>query len=389
MTMSRIQAKGAMLAAAVVCAFIAAGCQGHSPQGAAKNYLNDLKLYNYPACYQALSHQDQVDRTMDQFLTEIPMAPEVSRDWFRGVVRTIDYKVGDSKTDGDKAIVTVSVTRPDLALWERTVDASLSGDKTPDAIAQKNLAEGTYPKVSYDDDMVLVNQGGEWRLLVNFPFKENIAKEHKDAVDLYHKHDYDKAIAAYQKILDELDKEQATGNAGLKFQYGRELADIQNAQKQLPDAQAYVPKIVLSDVDMKMSASRVPGIFGKMTNSGDKAIDEVQFTVTYSEGKGKTKKEVFSEVHTPIATPLEFNNFGRPVLPFVPGETRNFGFRLTASTDIQQKATPDLTVTSIVFTQSSAPLPKPAAPSPTPGASPAAAASAAAAPAAAPPPAKN
>ncbi len=80
---------------------------------------------------------------------------------------------------------------------------------------------------------------------------------------------------------------------------------------------------------------------------------------------------------------LEFTNFGRPVLPFVPGETRNFGFKLTAPTDIQQKATPDLTVTSIVFTQSSAPLPKPAAPSPSPGASPAAAASAASAPAAA------
>ncbi|WP_428108148.1 hypothetical protein [Candidatus Binatus sp.] len=389
MIMSRIQAKGAMLAAAVVCAFVVAGCQGHTPQGAAEAYLGNLKLYNYPACYQALSHQDQVDRTMDQFLEEIPMAPEVSKDWFKGVLRTYDYKVGDSKTDGDKAIVTVSVTRPDLALWERTVDASLKGDETPDSTAQKNLAENTYPKVTYDDDVVMVNQGGEWRLLVDFPFKENIVKEHKDAVDLYHKHDYDKAIAAYQKIIDELDKEQATGNAGLKFQYGRELADIQNSQKQLADGQAYIPKIVLSDVDMKMSASRVPGIFGKMTNSGDKPIDEVQFTVTYTEGKGKTKKEVFSEVHVPIATPLEFNNFGRPVLPFVPGETRTFGFRLTAPTDIQQKATPDLTVTSIVFTQSGAPLPKPAAPSPSPGASPAAGASAAAAPAAAPSPAKN
>ncbi len=388
MTMSRIQAKGAMLAAGVVCAFLMAGCQGHTPQSAAQTYLSNLKLYNYPACYQALSHQDQLDRTMDQFLVEIPMAPEVSRDWFKGVLRTYDYKVGDSKTDGGKAIVTVSVTRPDLALWERTVDASLSGSATPDSIAQKNLAEGTYPKISYDDNLVLMNEGGEWRLLVNFPVRENIVKEHKDAVDLYHKHDYDKAIAAYQKILDELDKEQATGNAGLKFQYGRELADIQNAQKQIPDAQAYVPKIALSDVDMKMSASRVPGIFGKMTNSGDKAIDEVQFTVTYSEGKGKNKKEVFSEAHTPVATPLEFNNFGRPVLPFVPGETRSFGFRLTAPTDIQQKATPDLTVTSIVFTQSSAPLPKPAAPSPSPGASPAAAASAASAPAAAPSAAK-
>ena len=386
MTKIRIHAKAAMFTAAAVCLFLLPGCQGHSPQSAANNYLDNLKLYNYPAAYQALSHQDQVDRTVDQFLTEVPMAPDVSKDWFKGILRTYEYKVGDAKVDGDKAIVTVSVTRPDLALWERTVDAGISGEQTSDSVAQKNLTEKTYPKVTYDDNMVMVNQGGEWRLLINFPFRENILKEHKDAVDLYHKHDYDKAIAAYQKIIDELDKEPATGNGGLKFQYGRELADIQNAQKQLSDAQAYVPKIVLSDVDMKMSASRVPGIFGKMTNSGDKAIDEVQFTVTYYEGKGKKKKDVFTEVHTPVATALEFTNFGRPVLPFVPGETRSFGFRLTAPTDVQQKATPDLTVTSIVFTQSGAPLPKPAAQpsaSGSPGASPAAGASAAAAPAAA------
>src|SRR5271156_3848690 len=378
MTTIRIQAKGAMLAAVAVCAFLVAGCQGHTPQSAADIYLSNLKLYNYPAAYEALSHQDQVDRTIDQFLSEIPMAPDVSRDWFKGIRRTYDYKGGDAKIAGDNAVVTVSVTRQDLALWERTVDASLSGDQTPDSTAQKNLTDGTYPKITYDDNMVFVQQGGEWRLLVDFPFKENIVKEHAAAVDLYHQHDYDKAIAAYQKILDELDKEQATGTAGLKYQYGRELADIQNAQKQIPDGQAYIPKIVLSDVDMKMSASRVPGIFGKMTNNGDKAIDEVQFTVTYSEGKGKKKKEVFTEVHTPIATPLEFTNFGRPVLPFIPGETRSFGFRLTAAPEIQQQATPDLNVTSIVFTQSGAPLPKLATPSPSPGSSPAAAASAAA-----------
>jgi TolA-binding protein len=371
-----------MLMAAMLCAFFAAACQGNTPQRAADTYLSNLKLYNYPAAYQELSHQDQVDRTIDQFLLEIPMAPDVNKDWFKAVLRAYDYKVGDSKTEGDKAIVTVNVTRPDLALWERTVDAQVSGETTPDSIAQKNLTENSYPKVTYDDNIVMVNQGGEWKVSYNFPFKENILKEHRDAVDLYHKHDYDKAIAAYQKIIDELDKDQSTDNAGLKYQYGRELAAIQNSQKQLSDAQAYVPKIALSDVDLKMSASRVPGIFGKMTNSGDKALDEVQFTVTYYEGKGKNKKAVLTEIHTPVATALEFTNFARPVLPFVPGETRNFGFKLTAPTDVQMKSSPDLTVTSIVFTQSSAPLPKPAAPSPSPGASPAASPAAGASPAA-------
>ncbi len=120
-----------------------------------------------------------------------------------------------------------------------------------------------------------------------------------------------------------------------------------------------------------MSASRVPGIFGKITNSGDKAIDEVQMTVTYYMGKGKRKKAAYTEDHAAVVTPLEFTNFSRTVLPLVPGETRDFGFKLSAPPDIQQKATPDLTVTSIVFTQSQAPLPKPPAPTPMPAASPA------------------
>jgi hypothetical protein len=375
MTKSRIQSSGMMLATAAFCAMFLAACGGKSPGGAAETYLNNLKLYNYPALYQAMSHQDQVDRTLDQFLLAVPLAPDVNKDWFKGMVRAYDYKLGEAKIDGNNANVIVSVTRPDLALWERTVDASITGDQTPDSLAQKNLEEKSYPKVTYDDNMAMVKQGDEWKLLVNYPFREKIQKEHKDALELYHKHDYDKAVAAYQAILAEIDKEPATGNGGLKFQYGRELADIQNIQKQIPEATAYIPKIALSDVDMKMAASRVPGIFGKMTNTGDKAIDELQFTVTYSEGKGKKKKDVATEVHTPISTPLEFTNFARPVLPFAPGETRSFGFRLTAPADVQQKATPDLNVTAIVFTQSAAPLPKPKEPTPTPGASPAAGAS--------------
>jgi hypothetical protein len=376
-----------------LCAVLIAGCSGHSPSGVAQKYVDNLKIFNYPVCYGMLSHQDQVDRTMDQYLTRIPLAPDVSRDWFKSILLATKYEVGDSKVEGDKANVTVKVTRPDLPLWERTIDAQVGPNETADSIAQKQLTDGSFPKLTYDDNIALIKQGDEWRMFVDFNAKDNIYKIHKDAIEAYHKHDYDKAIQLYQQALAELDKEQATGNDGLKYIYNRELKDVQNAKAQIPDAQAYIPKIVLSDVDMKMSASRVPAIFGKMTNSGDKAIDEVQFTVTYYEGKGKKKKQVFQEVHIPVATPLEFTDFVRPVLPFVPGETRNFGFRLTAPPDIQQKATPDLEVTSIVFTQSAAPLPKPPTPTPTPGPSPAAGASpgaaaspAAAAPAAAEPP---
>jgi hypothetical protein len=374
-------------AVAMIAAAMISGCSGGGPAKAAQSYTDNLKLYNYPACYQALSHQDQIDRTIDQFLTQIPLAPNVTRDWFKGLVRAEDFTIGEAKMEGtDKAVVTVKVTHPDLALWERSIDASVDPNSGPDQVAQKNLEEKTYPKITYDDNIVTVNEGGVWKILVNFPEKDDLEKKHKEAIEAYHKHDYDKAIAAYQAAIQQCDKDEATGNAGIKFRFQKELDDINTVKSQIPDGQAYVPKLALSDVDMKMSASRVPGIFGKITNNGDKAIDEVVCTVTYYEGKAKKKKSVFSEEHSIIVTPIEFINFSRTVLPFVPSETRSFGFKLTAPPDIQQKANPDLEVSGIVFTQSKAPLPKPqAAPTPTPAAAPGAPAGAQGSPAGAPP----
>lgn len=383
-----------VIVATILVGATLSGCGG-GPQKAAQNYVDNLKLFNYPYCYQALSHQDQLDRTMDQFLTQIPLAPDVSRDWFKGILGSEEFAIGDAKQEGDnKAVVTVKVTRPDLALMERTIDATTDPNSGPDQAAQKMLTEKSFPKAVYDDDIVLMKEGNDWKVFYDYGQKETIEKKHKEGIEAYHKHDYDKAIAAYQAAIAEADRQEATGNAGIKYRLQRELDDVNAVKAQIPEGQTYVPKLALSNVDMKMAASRVPGIFGNITNNGDKAIDEVVCTVTYSEGKGNKKKQVFSEEHTIVVTPIEFVNFSRPVLPFVPGETRSFGFKLTAPPDIQNKASPDLEVTGIVFTQSKAPLPKPQAPpspspaaSPAAGGSPAAAASAAALPPPPPPPA--
>ncbi len=375
-----------LTATGMLCAVMLAGC-GNASKKAANDYLADLQLFGYQIIYTMLSHSDQVDRPIDDFLKDIPMAPDVSKDWFKPVLQKMQYEPGDPKMEGDdKAIVPVKVTAPDLALWERTIDAGVGPNGSADADAQKSLGDGTFPKVTYDDAIVMVKEGSDWKVLVDYEARDKIKKMHKDAVELYHKHDYDKAIAAYQDLLAACDKEEATGILGLRYLYANELKDIQNVKAQVPDAQAYIPKLAMSDVDMKMAASRVPGIFGKITNSGDKAIDGVQMTVTYYEGKGKRKKSVYTEDHDAVVTPLEFTNFSRAVLPLVPGETRDFGFKLNAPPEIQQKANPDLNVTAVVFTQSSAPLPKPPAPTPMPAASPGAPAAGGPAPGAAAPP---
>jgi hypothetical protein len=353
-----------------LCGAVAtAGCMRSGPQKSAQSYTEDVQIGNYPAAYQLLSHRDQLDRTMEQFLQNPPLTPEVNRDWFKAVLRATNFEIGESKTEGDKANVTVKVTRPDLALWERTIFASLGPNDAANSVAQKQITEKTYPKITYDDNVAVIKQGDDWKIFVDFPARDNINKMRRDAMDAFRKYDYDKAISTYQSAIAELDKEEATGNAGLKFLCNRELQTIQNIKNQMPEAQAYISKLTIPEVDLKMAASRVPGIFGTITNGGDKGIDDLQVTVTYNEGKGNKKKQIYQEQHSIVTTPPDFGNFNRPVAPFVPGETRQFGFRLNAPADIQQKGTPDLNITQVVFTQSTAPLPKPPTPTPSPAAS--------------------
>jgi hypothetical protein len=345
----RSRTKRTVLATAIL-AILISGC-GRNPKNDADAYLTGLKLFNYPACYEMLSRQDRLDCSLEQFLAEIPMAPDVSREWFKAILLKMNYELGEAKVEGDRAIVPVKVTMPDLALWERMLNAEQDVKEPIEARAQKSLRENRFPKVAYDDTIVMAKESDGWKIVVDFARKERVAKFHRQAIDLYHKHDYDKAIASYNDLLAELGKAQATGSQGLRFRYERELRVVETAKAQMAEALAYIAKVLLTNVDMKMTASQVPGIFGQITNGGDKPLDEVRVKVTFYSGKGKKRKAVFSEEHTPIATPLEFTNFSRDVTPFRPNQTRDFGFRLTAPAEIQRTAKADVTVTMVAFSQ--------------------------------------
>ncbi|MGD0074594.1 MAG: hypothetical protein ABSD31_09650 [Candidatus Binataceae bacterium] len=350
MANAKNQATRAAVIGAAIVALLVCGC-ARNPKDDAQAYLNSLKMFNYPACYQMLSHQDQVDRTLEQFLAEIPLAPDVSRDWFRAIEQKMDYAPGEAAVQGDQAIVPIKVTMPDLALWERTLDAEQNAQEPVEKRAQDSLQQNHYPTLSYDDVLVMVKENGEWKVRAGFPAREAVAKLHKQAVELYHKGDYDRALSAYDELLAELSKTPATGNRGLAFRYERERRMIETAKAQLAEAQAYAAKLLLTNVDLKMTYSQVPGIFGQITNGGDRPVDEVRLTVTYYLGKGARRKVLFSEEHTPIDTPIEFSNFSHDVIPLAPNQTRDFGFKVAAPPEVQRTANVNLAVTMLVFSQ--------------------------------------
>jgi hypothetical protein len=350
------------------------GC-GQSPQGLATRYVADLQQFNYPACYATLTDEDRAARSLKQFLTEIPIAPDVDPLWFRGILFSTRYQVGQAQVSGDRAIVPVKVTMPDLALWERTIGAKTSPQDSLNAAAEKSLEAGTYPKIRFEDALVIVKQRHQWRVLADFPDRDLVRDGRRAAVELYHREDFAKCAEAYRKMLAQLDRTPFSGSRGLAFFLNRRLKMLEHIEAEMPAAHAYAIKLVLSDVAVKMSENRVPAIFGRINNAGDRGLDEVRLTVTYYGGRGEDRKALYQEGHSVVITPIEFGGFIRPVLPFVPGETRDFGFELNAPAQIQQQAEPSLTVGSIVFTQSRAPLPTLAIEDLTPTAKPSSAAS--------------
>jgi hypothetical protein len=347
-----------ILAGALVGLVVLSGCGRNSRLGTAQRYLDYLQQFNYAACYGMLSEQDKKDRDLSEFLTAIPMAPDASPLWFRAILHSTRYEAGEVRSDGDRAVVAVKVTTPDLPLWERKLDAAAGPDHIGGEDAVRSLDTGDYPKLTYNDQIVLTKEHHRWRVLASLAARDHIVDQYREAVAMYDQSDFDGAAVACRKLLDQAEQLNATGSGAMITVYAAELARIKAIVRERPSSEAYIASnLKLSDVAMKMSEDRVPGIFGTITNAGGRALDQVALAVTWYEGRGKSLHQVFREQHAIVITPLQFTDFSRPVIPFLPGAARQFGFILTAPTEVQQNASPYVTVSAIVFTASPAPLP--------------------------------
>jgi hypothetical protein len=350
-----------LLLSAVV-ALAAGGCARRLPHGIAQRYLENLWQYDYRDCYLLLTDADRAARTLPEFLTEIPLAPDVSPLWFRPVLHQTQFVLGEATRDGDRASVPVNITTSDLPRWERMLDRTASPSGVTPEQVQRSLDRGDYPKRIYEDRIFLLKEHHHWRIVGGFTIRDPIVRRHREALNDYLADRYDKAIPRWQTMISELKAQRATGSWGLAEQYGRELARLEQLRASSPISQAYATRLTLKDVAMKMSEERKPAIFGSIRNAGNQPVDQVILAVTWYSGRGKALHAVYREEHQVVMTPVEFIDFSRPVLPFAPGESRPFGFVLTAPTDIQQEASPYVTISSVALAETLATPPSAARP---------------------------
>jgi hypothetical protein len=343
-----------------LAALLPSGCFRHSPRGTAERYVENLQQFNYAKCYSLLSTQDRAERPLHQFLTQIPLAPDVSPIWFRPILHVMHFELGDEhrNPDGTTAYVPLRITALDLPLWERTLDANAESDGSPGQLAHRSLATGAYPTVVYDDKVFLVKDSHHWRVLAGFAARDRVLDHHRQAMLDFYEGRLDQAIAQFDWMISELEQLPGTGNLGLAAHLRAERAEVSKVKADMPAAMAYGVKLKLDGVAMRMAEERVPAIFGDITNAGNKPIDELRLAITWYQERGKDLKVAQREEHSIVVTPIEFTDFSRRVIPFLPGEKRQFGFILSAPPEIQQNSTPYVTVASLAFTQIPAPLPK-------------------------------
>jgi tetratricopeptide (TPR) repeat protein len=369
---ARISLRGAafLAALAIAASSLCASCTWQSPRTVAQDYMSALEDHHYDQCYAMLTEADRQVCSLDRFLTLVPLAPDVTRRWFHATLKATSFKIGEPAGQGLRRIIPIDVKAPDLVRFERIIDATVGPDADPAPVADKALAHGDYPQLAYLDDIVLVKEHHRWRVRADFPARQQAADLRRQALDLYYGGSYKEAIDYYRQAIELLEKSDATGGWGLKFRYGRELHEIEEIAGQSAAAAAYLDNLKLSEIEMRMSAQEHPAVFGKITNHGNRPLDEVRMKVTFFKGHGAARRALFIEQHIPIATPLQFTDFTIRALPLMPGETRDFGFELKAPISTQQVADPYVAVSDVVFTESA--LMPPADSHPTGKASPAA-----------------
>ena len=308
-----------LVIALAIVGLVPAGCARRLPHGVAERYLENLRQFDYPGCYSLLSAADRAARSLPEFLTEIPLAPDVSPVWFRPVLHQTQYVMGEATRAGTSAVVPVRITAPDLPGWERALNQTAGAAGVTAEAVQRSLDRGDYPKRVYDDRIFLTKEHHHWRVVAGFAARDPIVERHRQALNDYLAQRYDKAIPQWRAMIAELSAQQATGSPGLAELYGRELARLERLRAAAAEEQAYAKRLTLSDVAMKMSEERMPAIFGTVRNTGDRPVDALTLAVTWYRGRGKDLQMVDREEHPVVVDPGRVHRLHPPAAPLCAG----------------------------------------------------------------------
>ena len=332
-----------------------AGCARNGPRQAAQEYLLALKTGATSRCYAMLSEPERQKLSLPEFLAAPPLAPDVPAHWFEPLEQATQYRTEPSRIVRGLVVVPVAIRTPNLDLWQRLLSGA--GQPLP-ALIQQQLTRHSYPLLSYTDVMVLVKEHHRWHLVAGFPIAARAAQLRQQAVAAFHNYDFERAAAIYHQILALLAEAPFTGNQGLALGYQREAALVENARSQRAQAQRYLGRLKITKVTRQPTRSGRAGIFGVITNQGQRSIDQLKLRVTFYSAVAGAPQAIYYEDHTPLAVPLGFVDFHPISPPFRPRAQLPFGLALHAPADIQANARVVVTPVDLILSADDGPPPK-------------------------------
>ena len=273
------------------------------PHGVAERYVENLQ-HSITRCYNLLSDQDRKDRTLPEFLTEIPLAPDVGPAWF-GPCFTICIS---NRPRGPTATATLPSCSCDHGARSPALGAHARRRRRSRRYgakrAQRSLDAATIPK---SPTMRRYTEGtpsvaGGCGLCRSRPDRRSPSRGHRE----YHEYQYAKVIADYKSMIAN-STSAVYRRRGLAARYRGELAAMQKCTAQQRATTAYMPRLKLAQVSHAHVGRARSRDFRSITNTGDpsRLCPDRRYLV---EGRGQRLRGP-SRRHPVVITPIEFTDF--------------------------------------------------------------------------------
>jgi hypothetical protein len=246
----------------------------------------DASLKGRPEeAYSYLSQPDRTTRDIAEYKGDI-----ANNLLAAAIADKVSYVIQDIKVDGEKAVASVKITRPDVSLLAgaflgavfSSAFEGLDAKTTQQKLAEKISKEGLL-SVSATETFNLVRESDGWKVFMNWERQKKLLGAMAEVAKFREERNFAAALAK----LDEVIK--------IKSDFAEaknERSEIEKEGAEFREKQAYINKIKLYDLKARYHGTYTkktdPGVEFKLKNIGTRTLGRVEITVYFKNKSGDT-----------------------------------------------------------------------------------------------------
>lgn len=306
---------------------------GPNPSKVLSKYFDASIHGRYEEAYQYLSTSDKAVKSLQEYLSE---QSEEESPFMEALVSKISYNIKDVEISGDHAKADVVVTEPDLgSIFVDVMGVALAsafGDKKDTDEMEKKLAEKykgkDIPMTTVTQPFNLVKEEGGWKIFFDWETKKKVNEALSQAKKL---EEDGKLYAARDKYEEALKLNNNIVEASAK------VDELNKKIRLFEEKQAYINKVKILDLKVAKgypkylegleeyldSSDYYWGVFGKIKNTGNKTLKEVELTIYFLDKNGQ---RIYEDKYYPVLT-SSLNFTGDGDKPLKPNYIVDFGYK--------------------------------------------------------------